>query len=173
MDYITQSQKKTSHNSYLTSFQQKLLAKKLTEPIGLEYQQRIKIMLLTDQGRTQAEICKEIGCSTLTVRYWMTIAISGQAHQYLEHPIGRPKTINDQYLHRLQELVSQNPQDLGYSFSTWTGSWLSKQLKKEFDIDISARHINRLRKDSNVNETEVVTISKGRLVINNLCQKED
>jgi len=53
--------------------------------------------------------------------------------------------VNDQYLERLKELVSHSPRDYGYPFQRWTAQWLSKHLK-EFGIEVSDRHINRLLK---------------------------
>jgi transposase len=58
--------------------------------------------------------------------------------------IGRPKTISDPYLDRLRELVSNSPRTYGYPFERWTAHWLRRHLAKEFDIEVSDRHINRL-----------------------------
>ncbi len=75
------------------------------------------------------------------------MAKSGHAHNWQEQPIGRPKIVNAEYLSRLKELVSKSPRDFGYSFPRWTGQWLGKHLSKEFNIEVSARHINRLIKE--------------------------
>ena len=72
------------------------------------------------------------------------MAKSGQAHNWQAQPIGRPKTVTSDYIDRLKQLVSASPRELGYPFSRWTGQWLSKHLSQEFNIEISARHINRL-----------------------------
>ncbi|MCU0552388.1 MAG: helix-turn-helix domain-containing protein [Leptolyngbya sp. Prado105] len=61
-------------------------------------------------------------------------------------PVGRPKTINDQYLDRLKELVSHSPKQFGYPFERWTAQWLRKHLLQETGVAISDRHINRLLK---------------------------
>lgn len=103
-------------------------------------------MLLADEGKSQAEICKALGCSPGMARYWIVMAQAGQAHNWKEQPIGRPKSVNNEYLERLKELVSHSPRDFGYSFSRWTGQWLSKHLAKEFGIEVCDRHINRLLK---------------------------
>jgi transposase len=68
------------------------------------------------------------------------------AHKWKERKIGRPKTVNNQYLERLKDLVSHSPREYGYAFSNWTAQWLSKHLAKELGITISDRHINRLLK---------------------------
>jgi transposase len=129
---------------YLTKFQRQLLEKQLKIETTPEYRQRIEIMLLADEGKTQTQICRILSCSALTARHWIFMAKSGSAHNWQTQPIGRPKTVTSDYLTRLKELVSANPKDLGYPFSRWTGQWLSKHLSQEFKIGVSARHINRL-----------------------------
>lgn len=130
----------------LTQFQRKMLLKSLEDNLRPEYNLRIKIMLLADEGKSQTQICKTLGCSPAMARYWIVMARTGQAHNWKEQPIGRPNTVNEEYLERLKELVKQNPRDCGYSFSRWTGHWLSKHLAKELGIEVSDRHINRLLK---------------------------
>lgn len=142
---------KQSPTNYLTSFQRQLLEKQLKIETISEYRQRIEIMLLTNEGKTQAEICRRLSCSPLTARHWIFMAKSGQAHNWQSQPIGRPKTVTADYLDRLKQLVATSPKDLGYPFSRWTGQWLSKHLSQEFNIEVSARHINRL-----LGEIEVV-----------------
>ena len=131
---------------FLTEFQRSFLCASLRKELPNQYRQRIQIMLLADEGQSQAQICSTLGCSTATVRHWMLVARIGQAHNWRTKPLGRPKRINDQFLARLKELVSQHPRDLGYPFRRWTGKWLSKHLAQEFAIELSDRHINRLLK---------------------------
>ncbi|WP_426544821.1 helix-turn-helix domain-containing protein [Dapis sp. BLCC M126] len=142
---VTKS-KSSVHGNCLTSFQRKLLEKNLDDELPWQYRQRIKIMLLADEGKTQSQICKAIGCSLATARHWMLVAKSGQAHQWNNHPIGRPQEVNEQYLERLKQLVTNSPKEFGYAFQRWTANWLSKHLAKEFGIELSDRHINRLLK---------------------------
>ncbi len=61
--------------------------------------------------------------------------------------MGRPKTVNEQYLARLKELVTHSPPLAGYSFKHWTAQWLSKHLAIELGIQVSSCHINRLLKE--------------------------
>lgn len=129
---------------YLTSFQRKSIQKSLKENLPEQYRQRLEIMLLADEGKTQAEICQTLGCCPATARHWILMARSGQAHNWQDSPIGRPKAVNDQYLERLKELVTQSPRECNYPFRHWTARWLSKHLAKEFGVEVSDRHINRL-----------------------------
>ena len=131
---------------YLTPKARKLLQRSLQDDLPEQYRQRIEIMLLADAGKSQAQICQALGCSQATARYWITLARSGEAHNWNAFPIGRPKIVNEQYLERLKELVLHSPRDYGYSFGRWTAQWLSKHLAKELGIGVSDRNINLLLK---------------------------
>ena len=123
-----------------------LLLESLPEDLGPEYRRRIEIMQRALMGQSQAEICAALGCAQETARYWMSMAETGEVYKWKSHPLGRPKTINDQYLERLQELVNQSPREYGYPFQRWTAQWLSTHLAKELGIEVSSRHVNRLLK---------------------------
>ncbi|NJM71881.1 MAG: helix-turn-helix domain containing protein [Scytonema sp. RU_4_4] len=146
---------------YLTPFQRKVLLKNLQGDLQPEYRRRLEIMLLADQRKSQTEICQILGCSQEMARYWIAVAQAGLAHKWNERPIGRPKTVNAQYIQRLQELVSHSPREYGYSFSCWTAQWLSKHLAKEFGIEISDRHINRLLKQMGLSTKQKRSSDKG------------
>lgn len=136
----------TTGGKYLTPFQRKILQKSLEKNLPDSYRQRIEIMLLADEGQSQTKICQTLGCCAATARHWIHIARTGMAHQWQDCPIGRPKAVNEQYLERLKELISNSPRDYGYAFRRWTATWLQKHLAKEFGIEVSDRHIKRLLK---------------------------
>ncbi|MEA5503929.1 helix-turn-helix domain-containing protein [Halotia wernerae UHCC 0503] len=136
-----------NESKYLTPSQRKLLLKSLETELRPEYRRRIEIILLADTGQSQTQICKALGCSQETARHWIAMAKSGMAECWNDSPIGRPKSVNEQYLIRLQELASHSPREYGYSFPRWTGEWLSKHLAKELGIIISASYINMLLKE--------------------------
>ncbi len=148
-DLITKimAQEGLTSGKYLTEFQRKLLQKKLMTDISDKYKMRLQIMLLADLGKTQTEIIEILECAPATVRHWMLVAASGKAHNWESSPLGRPKAVNQKYLQRLKELASQSPRECGYFFRRWTANWLSKHLAKEFGIEVSDRHINRLLKE--------------------------
>ncbi|WP_109012144.1 helix-turn-helix domain-containing protein [Nostoc commune] len=135
-----------ANGKYLTSFQRKLLLVSLEKSLPESYRQRIEIMLLADEGKSQTEICQILGCCPATARHWMHIARTGMAHQWQDCPIGRPKAVNEEYLERLKELIKSSPREHGYAFRRWTTNWLGKHLAKEFGIEVSDRHIKRLLK---------------------------
>jgi len=133
-------------SKFLTPFQRKVLLKNIQVSLPPKYHLRIEIMLLADQGKSPTEICQILGCSYHMARYWVGVAKAGLAHQWEEQPIGRPKSVNKQYLARLQELVSHSPGEYGYPFQHWKAQWLSQHLASELGIKITKRHINRLLK---------------------------
>jgi transposase len=137
-----------NQGKYLTPFQRKLLKKSLhIQGLRPEYQCRIRIMLLADEGLTKAKISGNLKCTKETARYWIAQARAGQAHNWQDCPCGRPKIASAEYLTRLRELAKCSPRDHGYLFERWTGQWLSKHLNRELGIELSSRHVNRLLKE--------------------------
>jgi putative transposase len=96
--------RETTKRNVLTPFQRKLLLKKLQADLPVEYRQRIQIMLLADEGQSQTQISQALKCSRETVRHWVMVAKVGKAHEWQDTPLGRPKTVNQEYLNRLREL---------------------------------------------------------------------
>lgn len=135
---------------FFTPSQRQFLINYLQINLQPAYQRRIEIMLLADIGKSQTEICRIVGCSRGMARYWIGVVKKGMAHKWHNLPIGRPKTINNEYMQHLKELASHSPRKYGYAFSSWTSQWLSKHLAKEFGIQISGRHVNRLLKQMGI-----------------------
>ncbi|ELS05078.1 transposase [Xenococcus sp. PCC 7305] len=131
---------------YLVELLNKLLPTKLPSDITPEAFRRLEIILRTQLGQSQSAICRAVGCSKETARYWMSVAKTDAISSWSENRVGRPRVVNDLYLESLRELVSHSPQKYGYSFKRWTAGWLSKHLAKELGIEISDRHVNRLLK---------------------------
>lgn len=131
---------------YLTNFQRNSLHQQLTENLSDVYRQRLQIMLLSDAGKTQSEICQKLGCSPATASHWIHIARLGMADQWQDCSLGRPRTISSSYTELLHELLQNSPRDHGYSFSRWTVQWLSNHLEKELGVSISERHLKRVMK---------------------------
>uniref|UniRef100_UPI00286DDEF2 helix-turn-helix domain-containing protein n=1 Tax=Chamaesiphon sp. VAR_48_metabat_403 TaxID=2964700 RepID=UPI00286DDEF2 len=136
-----------SEGIYLTSFQRQMLTENLRAEVPNSYRQRLEIVLLTDRGKTPAEICRILGCSAATASRWMQLTKAGLAHQYLDCPVGRPKLITDEYIEFLRELLQHSPQDYGYPFKTWTVGWLGKHIAKEKGIAVSHSHLKRVMRE--------------------------
>ena len=165
----------------LSPFQRKLLEKNLQEDLPPKYRQRIEIMLLADEGKSQGQICQTLGCSPATARHWRLIAAAGLAHNWRADLIGAPKRVNERYLERLRHLVSLPPKlvkvpnkPYTYPNRRWTAHKLSRHLKEEMGIEVSDRHINRLLKQMGLSTRRqtLPTQKKGknRIIIANLDQ---
>jgi len=135
-----------SLGNFLTDSQREMLLESLQEDCPESQRQRIQIMLLADEGITQAEICQILGCCPATARHWIHIARQGMVHQWQDCPIGRPKLVSNEYLQRLKELFYSNPRGYGYGSQHWTLNWLQKHLCEEFGFKVSDRHFKRLLK---------------------------
>jgi len=170
-----------SVGKYLSPFQRKLLEKNLQEDLPRKYRQRLEIMLLADEGKSQGEICRTLGCSPTMARHWRLMASTGLAHNWRADLIGAPKRVNERYLERLRQLVSLPPKlvkvpnkPYTYPNGRWTAHQLSRHLKEELGIEVSDRHINRLLKQMGLS-TRPQTLptqnkGKNRIVIANLEQ---
>jgi transposase len=136
-----------SEGIYLTPFQRQMLAEKIAKEPPNAYRQRLEIILLTDRGKTQAAICRSLGCSPGTASRWIQLTKAGLAHQYLDCPVGRPKVVTDEYIEFLHELLGHSPRDYGYPFKVWTIDWLSKHIAKEKGIAVSHSHLKRVMRE--------------------------
>jgi transposase len=147
--YPSTSSNRAGSNSlgnFLTDSQREMLLESLQEDCPESQRQRIQIMLLADEGITQAEICQILGCCPATARHWIHIARQGMVHQWQDCPIGRPKSFKEEYLIRLKELLNSNPRNYGYASQHWTLNCLQKHLCEEFGFKVSDRHFKRLLK---------------------------
>jgi transposase len=138
---------------YLTPFQRKSLQKSWQQNLADKQRQRIQIMLLADEGKTQVQICQKLGCCQATARHWITMARTNQAHHWQSNPIGRPTLAHEEYVQRLKQLVTQSPQEVNvpnkdyqYPFKRWTAQKLSQHLQAELGIKVTPQHLNRLLK---------------------------
>ncbi|MEY4520751.1 MAG: hypothetical protein RLZZ499_3351 [Cyanobacteriota bacterium] len=164
----------------LTSVLTEILSEKSNKNLDHRHRRRLEIILRSHLGQSQVEICSALGCSKEMARYWMAIAKNPSSDSWQETCVGRPKRISDEYLQRLQELVTSSPKDHGYAFKRWTAKCLSQHLAGELGIEISDRHVNRLLKQmglstknsqhpaSVVNESLSSTSKPGRITIQDL-----
>jgi transposase len=164
----------TNQRSILTPFHRNYLEEQLQQTVlSRQLRQRIEIMLLADEGKTQSEICRLLGCSAATAGRWILLAEAQMAHKCIEISRGRPKKADDKYQNRLRQLVQSSPAEYGYSFRYWTAGWLSKHLAKELKITVGDRQISRLLKElglSTLPKTPVPDpgIPSSKIIIRNL-----
>ena len=138
---------------YLTHFQRKLLKKVLDQQdLPDKKLQRIQIMLLADEGKTQAEICEKLGCCQATARHWISMARNGLVERWNSN-CGRPAKITPEFKEYLKQLVTKKPketyvpnQKFTYSIECWNARILSEHLHGVFGIKVTPQYINKLLK---------------------------
>lgn len=111
--------------------------------------QRYRIVLLLDQGMSPTEIYRRIGAARSTVykvaNRFVAEGEYGLRDRRSEAP---PVKVTEEYVQRLEELVYQCPQDLGWHRTTWTCEALGKQLAEETGIVLHPTHVGRLLRSS-------------------------
>jgi len=112
-----------------------------------EIRERVLILLLMNDGKTQKEIALFIGCSVRSVAYW---CMHGDPDNMESLEDGRRKReyrkVNQSYLDKLLETVDKEPSDLGYEFGRWTAERLSTYLEKETGIKLSGSQVRKILK---------------------------
>jgi transposase len=136
-----------SAKNFLKPSQVTQLQQALKESELAHVRERILIILLQNDGRTQQEISKFLGCSPRTVAYW---CMHGEPdnletlHNKRESEHYRKAT--REYIELLLKTVAQEPSNLGYAFGRWTTERLATYLTERTGIDLSSSQIRRILK---------------------------
>jgi len=132
---------------FLNPEQVKRLQKELRVSELAHVRERILILLLQNDGRTQVEIADFIGCSVRTVAYW---SLHGDPDHLESFNNKRDKEhyrkATPQYIEKLLETIDKDPTELGYEFGRWTAERLSTYLEKETGIKLSGSQIRKILK---------------------------
>ena len=133
--------------NFLTVEQVTRLQKTLKESELAHVRERILIILLQNEGRTQQEISKFLGCSPRTVAYWCMNGDPDKLetlHNKREYEHYRKAT--PEYIELLLKTVEQRPSDLGYEFGRWTAERLATYLTEVTGIELSSSQVRRILK---------------------------
>ena len=133
--------------NFLTSEQVSKLQKALRESELPHVRERILIILLQNDGKTQQEMAKFLGCSPRTVAYWCMHGDPDQLeslHNKREQESYRKAT--PEYIKLLLETVDKEPQELGYEFGRWTGERLATYLAEQTGVQLSGSQVRRILK---------------------------
>lgn len=109
--------------------------------------ERILIILLQNDGRTQKEISKFLGCSPRTVAYWCmqgdpdNLETLHNKREYEHYRKASPE-----YIDLLLKTVEQPPSALGYEFGRWTAERLTTYLTQKTGIELSSSQVRRILK---------------------------
>ncbi len=133
--------------NFLMSEQVTQLQQALKESTLPHVRERILIILLQNDGRTQQEISRFLGCSPRTVAYW---CMHGDPDNLESLHNKREKEhyrkVTPEYIKLLLETVDKEPLDLGYEFGRWTAERLATYLAQKTGIDLSSSQVRRILK---------------------------
>jgi transposase len=131
---------------------------------GQQKAQRARIILKAAQGKTNAEIAREINQSIDMVRLWRRrwreLAPIGlddlSAEERLEdvpRP-GAPSRLSADQVCQMEQLACEAPEKAGRPISQWTGREMAEELVARGIVEsISARHAARLLKGGRFSRT--------------------
>ncbi len=133
--------------NFLTSEQSKRLQKALRESKQPHVRERVLILLLQNEGRTQREIAQFLGCSPRTVAHW---SMHGNPDQLESLQNKREqehyRKATPEYIQLLLLTINEHPERLGYDFGRWTAERLATYLAEKTGIVLSGSQVRRILK---------------------------
>lgn len=112
-----------------------------------EVRQRAMGLRLLHEDHEPSEVAELMGVSMPTVYSWHHRFRSTGIEGLVNRPkSGRKLKATADYLALLEELLEQDPQDLGYVFTFWTVDRLRLHLEKQTSISLSANRFRALLK---------------------------
>jgi transposase len=121
------------------------LQKALKEEENAEIRERILLLLLLNDGKTQAEIADFLGCGSKKVSYWCVHGDAENLESLKDKRMeGNHRKATEEYINLLLEIVDKDPEDLGYELGRWTAKRLATYLEKETGITLSSSQIRRI-----------------------------
>jgi transposase len=131
--------------NHLKSEQLEKLKKALKEEDNGDIRERILILLLLNDGKTQAKIAEFLGCSLNKVSYWCVHGDPENLESLKDERMkGNHKKATDKYIEILLETIDKEPEKLGYEFGRWTAQRLATYLEKVTGIQLSGSQVRRI-----------------------------
>ncbi|HEY9709647.1 MAG TPA: IS630 family transposase [Oculatellaceae cyanobacterium] len=131
--------------NHLTTEQVEKLQKALKEEENGDIRERILILLLLNDGKTQAKIADFLGCSLNKVSYWCVHGDPENLESLKDERMrGNHKKATDKYIEILLETIDKEPQQLGYEFGRWTAKRLATYLGNITGIELSGSQVRRI-----------------------------
>ncbi len=131
--------------NHLTPEQVEKLRKALKEEENGDIRERIYILLLLNDGKTQAKIAEFLGCSLNKIAYWcMHGDPDTLASLKDERMRGNQKKVTEQYIEILLATIDQEPAALGYEFGRWSAQRLATSLEPRTGTQLSGSQVRRI-----------------------------
>jgi transposase len=114
-----------------------------------EVRQRAMGLRLLHEGKTPQAVAAVLSVSQPTVydwhHRWQREGVEGLANRPKS---GRPVKANQNYVELLEQVVEQDPQELGYAFSIWTTDRLRLHLQAKTGIELKPTQFRALLKEN-------------------------
>lgn len=131
--------------NHLTPEQVDKLRKALKEEENGNIRERILILLLLNDGKTQAKIADFLGCSFNKVSYWCVHGDPDNLESLKDERMkGNHKKATDKYIEILLETIDKEPEELGYEFGRWSAQRLATYLEHMTGIQLSGSQVRRI-----------------------------
>ena len=123
--------------NYLNLEQVKKLQQSLKQEKKGKIRERILILLLLNDGKTQKKIAKFIGCSQNKIGFW---CVQGEPDNLESLKDGKMKgnhhKATEKYIEILLKTIDKAPQELGYEFDRWSDKRLATYLEEVTGIKL-------------------------------------
>jgi len=113
-------------------------------PQELERRRRRAIALL-DEGHSQAEVARCVGCHPSSVMRWRKARDRAGAEALKPRPAsGRPPKLPPRHKQRLVQYLLQGPMKHGYRTDVWTTRRVAELIEDKFRVPYHRDHVGRL-----------------------------
>jgi transposase len=136
-------------NFTLCESELELAAKAVKTDKRPEVRQRAIGLRLLHEGHAPKEVAQIMSVSQPVVydwhHRWQANGLEGLANRPKS---GRPRKADRSYVERLETVIEQDPQDLGYSFTLWTADRLRQHMEKETGTRLGSTKFRALLKEN-------------------------
>jgi transposase len=131
--------------NHLTLEQVEKLQRALKKEENGAIRERILMLLLLNDGKTQAKIADFLGCSLNKVSYWCMHGDPENLESLKDERMkGNHTKVTDKYIEILLETIDKEPEELGYEFGRWTAQRLATYLELGTGIQLSGSQVRRI-----------------------------
>jgi transposase len=103
---------------------------------------RFEAIRLVEQGVNQLEVARRLKIARQTISRWMTqYRREGKSALKKAGRAGRKPRMTSAYLERLEKLLIEGPEALGYETPLWTCPRVADLIQQKFDVSYHAGHV--------------------------------
>jgi hypothetical protein len=115
--------------NYLKTDEKQKLQNELKYNEHPDIRERILILLLQNDSKTQQEIADFVGCSLRKIAHLCVHADANNLEILKDKRMeGNYQKATPEYVNKLMEVIEKDPEELGYEFGRWTAQRLATYL---------------------------------------------